>query len=100
MRQIEKIQNLLKSLPDKDIKLAESLLKQRKLEDLWELVCSDIYKVKTNEEKYQDVDISDMDILKLELVSYLDQLGIDVTSSEFIDSYDNGEINSINSLEC
>lgn len=100
MRQIEKIQNLLKSLPDKDIKLAESLLKQRKLEDLWELVCSDIYKVKANEEKYQDVDISDMDILKLELVSYLDQLGIDVTSSEFIDSYDNGEINSINSLEC
>ena len=87
-------------MPNKDIKLAESLLKERKLEDLWELVCSDIYKVKANEEKYQDVDISDMDILKLELVSYLDQLGIDVTSSEFIDSYDNGEINSINSLEC
>lgn len=74
MTQIERIKSLITSLPNKDRGFAEMFLKQRNFESLWELVISDIYKVRKHPESYPESDLSDMNVLKAELMSYMDQL--------------------------
>ena len=77
MQPVEIMKSLINSLPSKDRNIAYSLIEKRRFEDLWDLVKSAIYKVRRNTEKYPEVNIADMNILKSEISLYLDQLNID-----------------------
>ena len=76
MQQIEIMKNLVTALPTKDRSIALSLIQKRKFEDLWELVASDIYKIKRKPEEYLDANYDDLHIFRAEIASYLDQLGL------------------------
>ena len=76
MQQIEIMKNLVTALPTKDRSIALSLIQKRKFEDLWELVASDIYKIKRKPEEYPDANYDDLHIFRAEISSYLDQLGL------------------------
>ena len=43
---------------------------------MWELVASDIYKIKRKPEEYSDANYDDLHIFRAEISSYLDQLGL------------------------
>ena len=70
------MKNLVTALPTKDRSIALSLIQNRKFEDLWELVASDIYKIKRKPEEYPDANYDDLHIFRAEISSYLDQLGL------------------------
>lgn len=70
------MKNLVTALPTKDRSIALSLIQKRKFEDLWELVASDIYKIKRKPEEYTDANYDDLHIFRAEISSYLDQLGL------------------------
>ena len=70
------MRRLIKSLPVRDRELSNVLLNRRKFEDLWDIVTSAIYKVRKNGEKYPEANLADMNVLKSELSSYMDQLGL------------------------
>lgn len=70
------MKNLVTALPTKDRSIALSLIQKRKFEDLWELVASDIYKIKRKPEEYPDANYDDLHIFRAEISSYLDQLGL------------------------
>ena len=76
MQPVERMRRLIKSLPVRDRELSNVLLNRRKFEDLWDIVTSAIYKVRKNGEKYPEANIADMNVLKSELSSYMDQLGL------------------------
>lgn len=76
MQQIEKMKNLVTSLPTKDRKMALSFIQNRKFEDLWQLVASDIYKIKRDPDQYTDANYDDLHIFRAEITSYLEQLGL------------------------
>lgn len=76
MQPIERMKGLVNSLPNKDRDLANTLIDKRKFEDLWDLVTSAIYKVRRNGEKYPETNLADMNVLKSEVSSYMDQLGL------------------------
>lgn len=76
MQPVERMKGLVNSLPNKDRDLANTLIDKRKFEDLWDLVTSAIYKVRRNGEKYPETNLADMNILKSEVSSYMDQLGL------------------------
>lgn len=73
---VERMKGLVNSLPNKDRDLANTLIDKRKFEDLWDLVTSAIYKVRRNGEKYPETNLADMNVLKSEVSSYMDQLGL------------------------
>jgi len=73
---------LIKYLPEKDIKLAETFIKTRNFVALKELVDSDLYKIKKAKRKesaYSNSDEELISLLKGEVDSYLDLLGEDIT---------------------
>lgn len=76
MQPVERMRRLIKSLPVRDRELSNVLLNRRKFEDLWDIVTSAIYKVRKNGEKYPEANLADMNVLKSELSSYMDQLGL------------------------
>ena len=76
MQPVERMKGLVNSLPNKDRDLANTLIEKRKFEDLWDLVTTAIYKVRRNGEKYPETNLADMNILKSEVSSYMDQLGL------------------------
>ena len=76
MQPVERMRRLIKSLPIRDRELSNVLLNRRKFEDLWDIVTSAIYKVRKNGEKYPEANLADMNVLKSELSSYMDQLGL------------------------
>lgn len=76
MQPVERMKGLVNSLPNKDRDLANTLIDKRKFEDLWDLVTSAIYKVRKNGEKYPETNLADMNVLKSEVSSYMDQLGL------------------------
>lgn len=76
MQPVERMKSLVNSLPNKDRDLANTLIDKRKFEDLWDLVTSAIYKVRRNGEKYPETNLADMNVLKSEVSSYMDQLGL------------------------
>lgn len=76
MQPVERMKGLVNSLPNKDRDLANTLIDKRKFEDLWDLVTSAIYKVRRNGEKYPETNLADMNVLKSEVSSYMDQLGL------------------------
>ena len=76
MQPVERMKGLVNSLPNKDRDLANTLIDKRKFEDLWDLVTSAIYKVRRNGEKYPETNLADMNILKSEVSTYMDQLGL------------------------
>lgn len=76
MQPVERMKGLVNSLPNKDRGLANTLIDKRKFEDLWDLVTSAIYKVRRNGEKYPETNLADMNVLKSEVSSYMDQLGL------------------------
>lgn len=76
MQPVERMKGLVNSLPNKDRGIANTLIDKRKFEDLWDLVTSAIYKVRRNGEKYPETNLADMNVLKSEVSSYIDQLGL------------------------
>lgn len=76
MQPVERMKGLVNFLPNKDRDLANTLIDKRKFEDLWDLVTSAIYKVRRNGEKYPETNLADMNVLKSEVSSYMDQLGL------------------------
>lgn len=76
MQPVERMKNLVNSLPSKDRSIANNLIEKRKFEDLWDLVTSAIYKVRRNGEKYSEANLADMNVFKSELSLYMDQLGL------------------------
>lgn len=76
MQPVERMRRLIKSLPVRDRELSNVLLNRRKFEDLWDIVTSAIYKVRKNGEKYPEANLADMNVLKSELSSYMDQLDL------------------------
>lgn len=76
MTPVERINSLISSLPSTDRRLASNLLNERKFEDLFELVKSDIYKHrKAKEDNKPDSSLDDMNVLLSEIISYVDQMG-------------------------
>lgn len=78
---IEIMNKLIESLPKNDIELGKEFIRNRKFEDLLELVDSAIYKVKKNlksdnpKEEY-NIDLDDLITLQTEVNLYLSQLDI------------------------
>lgn len=77
---IQKIRALIPSLPEKDAKIADKLLSERKFDDLLEIVNSDIYLVReeqskeTPKEKYANIDLESLLNLRFELTDYMSYL--------------------------
>lgn len=93
MTQLERIKSLIVSLPKKDQIIAQNKLSKRDFEGLWELVVSDIYLVKKYEERYPEANLADMNVLKSELLLYMEQLGLgdeeDIEDEEeYMSNYD------------
>lgn len=91
MQPVERMKGLVNSLPNKDRDLANTLIDKRKFEDLWDLITSAIYKVRRNGEKYPETNLADMNVLKSEVSSYMDQLGLgddEEFEEEMIDTYE------------
>lgn len=86
MTALERMKNLLNSLPSKDRIIAASLIENRKFEDLWDIVTSAIYKVRKHEERYPETNLADMNVLKSGLSLYLDQL--DINNEEELEDED------------
>ena len=92
MTPIQRLNSLVKSFPEKDRKLMQKLLDERKFEDLWELVKSSIYMVRKYKDKYE-ADLTGMIVFESELSSYMDQLGLGgdeefEDEEEIIDTYE------------
>ena len=87
MTPIQRLNSLVKSLPERDRGLAQKMLDERKFEDLWELVKSSIYMVRKYKDKYE-ADLTDMTVFKSELSSYMGQLGLEDDEEELIDTYE------------
>ena len=80
MTALERIQSLIKVLPEKDRNLATIFIEKRQFESLYELVSSGIYKARkkakdSNVEEIEVSSIADMSILKSEIINYIDRLG-------------------------
>lgn len=88
MQPVERMKGLVDSLPNKDRGLANTLIGKRKFEDLWDLVTSAIYKVRRNGGKYPEANLADMNVLKSEVSSYMDQLGLNDGDGLIIDGYE------------
>lgn len=77
---IQKIRALLPSLPQKDAKIADKLLSERKFEDLLEIIDSDIYLVRkdqlkeTPKEEYVNISLENLLQLRSELSEYMSYL--------------------------
>lgn len=77
---IQKIQALLPSLPQKDAKIADKFLSERKFEDLLEIIDSDIYLVRrdqlkeTPKEEYVNISLENLLQLRSELSEYMSYL--------------------------
>lgn len=76
----ERIQNLIDSLPEKDIPLGHKFLSNRDFESLKELIDSAIYKIKKNlktdnpKEEYLKVNFENLVELKSEVDLYLSMI--------------------------
>lgn len=79
MKAIERIKNLVKTLPEKDRKLAYKFIDTRQFESLYELVNSAIYITrKAHKEKLEGVeylDVAEMTVLQSEIINYIDRMG-------------------------
>ena len=77
---IQKIRALLPSLPQKDAKIADKFLSERKFEDLLEIIDSDIYLVRrdqlkeTPKEEYVNISLENLLQLRSELSEYMSYL--------------------------
>lgn len=89
MSKLKIIQNLLPSLPLKDIALGKKFLEERKFEQLQDLINSAIYKVHKDRcsenpsEKYKDIDLDNLQTLKAEVDMYAFLLVIDEDENEY-----------------
>lgn len=88
---IKRIESLIPSLPEKDIKYGNEFLKNRDFESLQLLIDSAIYRVKKSldsenpKEEYLKVNMEDLRTLQVEVDYYARLLGIP-NNDEFIDS--------------
>lgn len=77
---LNKIKELICSLPKKDIPIAEDFLNNRKFNSLMELIDSDIYLIRRDQrkedpkEEYIDIDLNNIILLKGELTQYMSYL--------------------------
>lgn len=76
---LDRIKNLIPSLPVKDIELGHRFLEERNFEALKDLVFSAIYKVKRNlkssspKEEYLKLDMDSLEQLQCEVLDYYSQ---------------------------
>lgn len=102
---IVKIKNLVKYLPEKDIKHANTFIQDRNIESLKELVDSAVYLTQKNQAKeeipvaYKNIDLEGLMKLKAEVDSYHTFLA-NVLGDETYDSELDGEIfeNNLNNI--
>lgn len=85
--QLERIQELIQVLPEKDAKLATKYLKLRLFDNVLEIVQSDLYKAE-KEHIYKEEEIPDVYVLSLtelegELISYMSYLDIPNNDYEY-----------------
>ena len=85
----DRMEKLVISLPVKDRNLAEKFIAERRFQDLYDLVKSDIIKYErlSEEERLKriDVDIDGMNDFLAEVISYLNIIGWD---EEIFDDYE------------
>lgn len=80
MSVIKNIESLIKELPSKDRMLANEFLKNRKFQDLKDLVDSAIIRINKNinsnnpKEEYFKIDLDKLHMLKTDVDFYYDQL--------------------------
>lgn len=88
---VERIKELIPSLPSRDIKLGYKFLEERNFRSLKELVDSAYYKVRKDRREdinsYPEVDLINLFYLKGEVESYCAVLELDVESE--LDDYTN-----------
>ena len=93
----QRIKNLLKYLPEKDVKLGEELLEKRDIEGLKMLVDSALYLTKKNStkeiipDKYKFIDVEKLTDLKSEVDNYFTLLANILEEDEYESELD-GEI--------
>ena len=83
MNKIDKIKNLIKYLPSKDIRIGEKFYHNRDFKSLQELIDSAIYKIEKNNEKETpnpqllNLDMESLVLLKTEVDNIVIQLSIE-----------------------
>lgn len=83
MNKIDKIKNLIKYLPSKDISIGEKFYHNRDFQSLQELIDSAIYKIEKNNEKETpnpqllNLDMESLVLLKTEVDNIVIQLSIE-----------------------
>lgn len=91
---VDRMKDLVSSLPERDIKFAEKFINTRDFESLQLLVDSALVRVKNGlnkenpKEEYLKADLEGITKLKSEVDIYCDALGIDKQSSEYDDFND------------
>ena len=83
MNKIDKIKNLIKCLPSKDINIGEKFYNNRDFQSLQELIDSAIYKIEKNNEKETpnpqllNLDMESLVLLKTEVDNIVIQLSME-----------------------
>lgn len=93
-RPIERMKELMPSLPERDIPLGYKFLEDKDFESLTDLVDSAIYKVRKNlksetpREEYIKVNLDELNKLKSEVDMYCAQLVVPDNSYDVLDEYE------------
>lgn len=94
MEPVERIRYLTKFLPKDDVGLANDFINSRDFESLQEIVDSAIIKVKRNlssnnpKEKYINLDIDELTMLKAEVDVYVEQLQLPYYQEDEFEDYE------------
>lgn len=88
---VDKMKNLIVSLPLKDRDIAEKFISERKFQELYELIKSDIRKYENLSEELKtlhiDIDIDGMNNFLAEVITYLNIIGWDYEIDEYDEEY-------------
>lgn len=88
---VDKMKKLVVSLPLKDRDLAERFISERKFQELYEIIKSDIKKYESMPEDIRlfhiDVDIDGMNNFLAEVISYLNIIGWDYEIDDYDEEY-------------
>lgn len=88
---VDKMKNLIVSLPLRDRDIAEKFISERKFQELYELIKSDIRKYENLSEELKtlhiDIDIDGMNNFLAEVITYLNIIGWDYEIDEYDEEY-------------
>ena len=94
MSPTEKILSLINNLPTKDIALANKLILERRFQDLYYIVKSDVYKVEKELQKeepkaeYVNLDLEKLQELLTTVISYMNILDVDGSYNANMEDYE------------